>query len=622
MGILNKCLGKMCAIGFAMLCLYFICEFSISAVVSVWNFDFKDELYEINKNGIFLYLGSIMLMLGIFLCLIYISQKYISNKINLFLFIIIGISILIFAVDKWMDWLDIFFSKYQLYDYNIIDVRFEDLFGNKVKAKITITTVIVSFFSFNMLFGNIEIILDGKAYINEAFASKNKLTDNIIVGLAGYLFWPVLSIVNYLNLSNWILVIIMSFMGVLYSISSIVIWRRMKRITKLEKKESVYIVVSEIGEGIIMHQLFKNEYTFIKQLCREGIILISKKEYQKFQKERKNVISLECYTAFYVNESEIQKNHLENAAFHMAFFEYLGNKEELKSFYEMIIDKNSVKEAIQHIVPYCYKVSYKKSLEDKFQKSQYMERGKKNLFVYNYVKIIKNIQNEIDNFQSLKILLNTLEMINYFYALILISYQEWDISSIIQRQTEILTNATFGSWILVRKDFLTGKKQMKKILNNPYNYNKCNWFNTMMKSEICDYELFMRLFQMKETKEYSFDKIYNKSDFDLSSSFDVMNIFRNYTRGHGVYTFEISDELILSLMDIAKFWFLKLDETGFLQDDYSNLEQLGWIFEYQNMSYFFYSYKRDTKELEYHCFLDGSVLFLPYDINRKEGGYV
>ena len=510
MKILCKCLGKMCFMGFVMLMSYFLCQFSISAVVSVRKFDLRDEFYEFNKNGIGLYMVSIMLILGILLCLTYISQKIIHNKIILSIFIILGVGILIFTVDRWIDWLDDLFSKYQLYDYNAIEIGFESTFGNKMKAKKSIKTVMVSFFSLNMLFGNMDIILDSRVYIKEAFADKNTLTDYIVLGLVGYLFWPVLSIVTIAKLSNSILVIIMFFMGVVYFTSNIVIWRRMIKYMKSEKKESVYIVVSEIGEGNFIYQLFRNEYKFIKQLYREQIILIPKKEYKFFHKERKNDISLECYTAFYVKESDIQKNHLKDAAFHMAFFDYLGNNEKIKSFYDVIIEENSVREVIQKIVPYCYKVSYRQSLEDKLHNNPYAEREKKNIFVYNYTEIVRYLYNEIDNFESFKILLNTIEMLNYFYTLILISFQEWDVSSIIQRQSNILTNATFGSWLLVRKKFLFGKKQMNKILNNLYNYDKCKCFKIMMERELCDYELFIRPFQMINTEGQYLDNIHNK----------------------------------------------------------------------------------------------------------------
>lgn len=382
MEILGKCLGRLISLGLLMLILYFVCEFSTSAVVGFGNFNFSDEFYEFNKNGILLYIASIILVLGINFCLIYILQKNIYNKIVLLIFMIVGIIIMIFVIDRWMSWLEILFSKYQLYNYNVIEMGYENLFGNKTKAKAIITVTIVVFFSFNMLFENIEIILDDRTYIKEAFANKNNLMDILACELVIYLFWPAMTIMNRVNISNIIFWTAMIFTGILYLILNIIIWRRMIKYTKLERKEVVYIVISELGEGYFLHQLFKKEYKFLKQLYREQIILISKKEYQRIYKERKNDISLECYMTFYVKESEIQKNHLKDAAFHMAFFDYVGNTEKLnKFFYEVVIEDKSFKETIQQIVPYCNMISYKRSLKECLEIDQYAER-KKRIYLY------------------------------------------------------------------------------------------------------------------------------------------------------------------------------------------------------------------------------------------------
>ena len=103
------------------------------------------------------------------------------------------------------------------------------------------------------------------------------------------------------------------------------------------------------------------------------------------------------------------------------------------------------------------------------------------------------------------------------------------------------------------------------------------------------------------------------SKINLSSSFKMMRDFRNDTRGHGVYTFEITEELNLSLIEIIQCWFYKLDKYGFLEENYNNLVQLGWILKYKKKTYYFYSYSKKANQLEYFCFLDGTVLCMPYD---------
>ena len=171
MKILSKFLGKMIGLVFLMWIFYFACRFSMIAVVSFRSFNLRDELYDFNKNGVALYIGSIILLLGVYLCIQYVAQNYISSKIFLVFAEIIGISMLVFAVDKWIDYLKILFDKYQLYDDNMIELWFQNLFESSAKARSIITAVIVTAFSFNMLYGNIEIILKGKPYIKAAFAN-------------------------------------------------------------------------------------------------------------------------------------------------------------------------------------------------------------------------------------------------------------------------------------------------------------------------------------------------------------------------------------------------------------------------------------------------------------------
>ena len=202
------------------------------------------------------------------------------------------------------------------------------------------------------------------------------------------------------------------------------------------------------------------------------------------------------------------------------------------------------------------------------------------------------------------------EMLNYFYTLILISCQEWAVLAIIQQQHDKLTDATFGSWIKLR-DFLCGKKQMKQIRHNSNSYTRCKSFNMMMENEICEYELFSKIFHLMNIENQNLNK--PKKEIKLSSSFEIMRDFRNSTRGHGIYTYEITDELNLFLIEIMECWFHKLNKNGFLDENYANLEQLGWVLKYRENTYYFYSYNERTNELEYHCFLNGTALYMPYD---------
>lgn len=612
MKILIKCLWKLLLLSFYMCIFYFGVKFSMTAVVNLWAFEFKDTFYEFNKNGIALYIGSISLILGIFLYLSYATQKYISNRLFLLFAIMAGITIFIFTIDKWINWLEILFNEYQLYDYNEIEIGFENSFGNNTKAQNLITSAIVVSFTFNMLFKNIEIVLKSKPYVKEAFANKDDMTDIIITGLATYLFWPALSTKLFSRLSNLIVLVTIAFIELLYFTINIVIWRRMIKFSVSNERNAVYIVVTEIGKGHFLHYLFKKEFKFIKQLYYEQIILVSKNEYLHFYKSEKNIISLECYMTFDIKESEIQRNHLKDAIFHIAYCcEYFWNFQKLDiSLYEEIIKESSIKSAIQQIVPYCNKVFYKRSLEEKLQNNQTLEMKNRNLFEYSYVEMNKYLQNELDTFQSFKILLNMLEMLNYFYTIILVSYQEYSVLTLINRQPDKLTNATFGSWIKLR-EFLSGKKQMNQILHNSYAYEKCKYFKTMMENELCDYYLFAQLYQLMDIKVQNSNKIDSK--FNLSSSFKMMRDFRNDTRGHGVYTFEITEELNLSLIEIIQCWFYKLYKYGFLEEDYNNLVQLGWILKYKKKAYYFYSYNKKANQLEYFCFLDGTVLYMPYD---------
>lgn len=97
---------------------------------------------------------------------------------------------------------------------------------------------------------------------------------------------------------------------------------------------------------------------------------------------------------------------------------------------------------------------------------------------------------------------------------------------------------------------------------------------------------------------------------------DATNKLRDYTRGHGVFTFEISQEINIGLIKILAFLLSRLMDYLYTTDNMDNLEKLGWVIYIGDIPYYLYSFDERFNELKYESFQKGNSIALPMDIQE------
>jgi hypothetical protein len=98
---------------------------------------------------------------------------------------------------------------------------------------------------------------------------------------------------------------------------------------------------------------------------------------------------------------------------------------------------------------------------------------------------------------------------------------------------------------------------------------------------------------------------------------EACNYLRDYTRGHGVFTFEISQEINIRLLNLFVALTKSLIEFQRRVDMKDNLETLEWVLYSGNIPYFLYSIDRSNGESIYESFRKGNSLSMPLEIHGE-----
>lgn len=197
---------------------------------------------------------------------------------------------------------------------------------------------------------------------------------------------------------------------------------------------------------------------------------------------------------------------------------------------------------------------------------------------------------QLNQFQIFDHNIKWLETCNYFFALVIISALKLPASSTIHQELE---DADFSRWRKIRK-YTFSDSALQHSLCSP----------------VQEQEVFFHfdyVWNAVTSRNYSF------SVFSTDELLDAANALRDYTRGHGVFTFEISQEINLALLEVVIFLLNRLiDAITIMTDGGKNLLTLGWIKEEKNRPFFLYSCNPRVHEDIFQSFRDGSSLMFSY----------
>lgn len=201
------------------------------------------------------------------------------------------------------------------------------------------------------------------------------------------------------------------------------------------------------------------------------------------------------------------------------------------------------------------------------------------------------IDQTTDQFIMFDMIIKWLEIANYFFALTAVSVSNKKFEMLEFEKS--IDHADFNKWRDVFDRVVVSEKLNAKV--NEYIV------------DVDVFEAFNELWKILASRTYEF-KAYSIQDL-----LEACNYLRDYTRGHGVFTFEISQEINLLLLKllvaILKSLIMFQGKTS-MKD---NLEDLGWVLYSGDTPYFLYSIDKNNGESIYESFRRGNSLSMPLE---------
>lgn len=201
------------------------------------------------------------------------------------------------------------------------------------------------------------------------------------------------------------------------------------------------------------------------------------------------------------------------------------------------------------------------------------------------------IDQTMDQFVMFDLIVKWLEIVNYFFALtaLSVSNKKYEIHEFEKN----IDHADFKKWRDVF-DSIVEKEKLNEQINKYI-------------VDVVAFDIFNDLWKILASRSYEF------KDHSIQDLLEACNCLRDYTRGHGVFTFEISQEinlLLLRLLVEITESLITFQEKIHMKD---NLEELGWIQYFGDTPYFLYSIDKNNGESIYESFRRGNSLSMPIE---------
>ncbi len=394
----------------------------------------------------------------------------------------------------------------------------------------------------------------------------------------------------------WIAAIIVGIVISFHVMFIIIGYRKTKKyyltVLSMSKKDNYFVVVKEaidVKKSFIYYKLLKNKKN-MKRLSDEKIQLVPK---SLNLPEVEDYIVLDIYDEWMILKSDDKKRMIidemmqERGIFNIAFCDEVVTMQKIKDVYEKCVF--SIDDIFEEIVRLKGFVQYRKRQVNNVSKIQIDQISKTNCFIDEIIIFREYVEKQLNQFLVFDYAIKWLEIINYMYTLIFFSKQGISLNANLR---ESIVNAGFERWIKLRND-VENDEIVYTIMNHSYRNESA-------------FQIFNNLWLAITNKKNHFQ------DYSIKELLEAANKLRNYTRGHGVFTFEISQEINLALIEILVFLINQLIDNHLLGEDYYNLEKMGWVIYSGDVPYFLYSINI-FQEYCYESFQKGNTLTLPID---------
>lgn len=479
-----------------------------------------------------------------------------------------------------------------------IDECYINVFGSLKSAQVYYSLILyITFF--------VESIIYGWSFFNRQVINKvawvqivgsispHHLIQTVVFSLyhimIGAYYWRVseIPIINIMTIPFCILIIF-------DVIKKIICYKELEKYYKqiLDNRyfDGSLIVVKEPENSTesFLYRVFLSK-SHIKNMMMENKIYIIPS--MLYDKNMEISVKIDVYKSDKINN---EVNKFQNAAleergiFNFCYCESLNVAKDNERLYDSsFLNEDNLVKNIESIPRY---LSYKKSQQTIINQMKVEELQKTTFFTEEILILKQFFCKNVDSFLVFDYAIKCMETLNYFFSLMIISQEKISVSE------EVLLDirmADFDRWRKIREKYM-----------------KSATMNQIMTSETIDKKVFIcfeKVWKCIVNRNYLF------KEFSLTELLKALNSLRDYTRGHGVFSFEISYEINLNLLEILVFLVNQMLECRLLDFEYRDLVELGWIVFWGDVPYFLYSYDDKNKELCFNSFKKGNSITLPID---------
>lgn len=585
-------------------CLFILLDNLNTWIVSVFPDygDIEDWWYEFTEYKNFHYIAATAIFSGCTYYIWHLAIKHVNSKGTLILNLLIGEGLLMFVNNCY--W---FFLSHICFGYGSVtlDDCFNIAFGSCETAK--------SYFSIAMyVFFAIGIIQYGTSCMFSDSTNKVVLRQ-ISSGDTFYLnmlctYVPMCNMITgayYWGFNEFpIIQIISMVLGVAVAVHLLLRVAKQQRIKKYYQEATAednirktVVIVREIGsfEESAIYQHFLKNRSVIQKFIQEHIYILPV-ELQSVSKDPCIVIDIFASQILKLPEEQQQEVATEllreRGIFNIAFLDGAkGSIPTITAYDECTTNIANVHRAITIYSGY---LEYRKKQNKILSKIHVEALTQTNVILDEIIGFKRYLECRVNSFLVFDYAIKWMEIFNYLCSLISISSQRLGVSAKILSR---INNADFLKWSEFRKKESKSEK-VDSFLAKTFN------------KEDPVHVAFCFVWQEVTSRTYSFSK------YTINELLHALRELRNYTRGHGVFTFEISQEINLALAEILVYLINQLIKSKLLEENFDNLEELGWLVFVGDAPYFLYSYDNKYQECRFDSFQNGNSITLPADIRR------
>lgn len=600
----------------------FFVEYSSLIVTGNWYFDIKEWWHNLLEYGTLRLMLSTIVFSSIIFLLCVAMDVFADTKVKLLISEII-LSISVFMVG-------LYYLNYVEANCITLENSYIMIYGSIPQAKKYIIAVLLSVTLLRMIVVKIYLFVknDVKQFSIKQILSMHDDIDSILyVVMPLYLVWPgMFSLAYYISFPwiwSFIIIVITLFLGG-------------NKLHKYKKLSDYYFdalqCTSEARAWIVVNEDFEfNSSFFYKQFFCNNVIIDSLKQKRigvlpldiyKKRFDNSIFISLDVYDLNFgllstrCKEKVVNQKKLNKGIFCFAYSLWPLEKKYSSQYDNVSYNINNV---INQIISIEDLLLYRIQQQRIIKNMQLDTVKSDNCIVSELWNFRRYYETNVNQFLVFDYSVKWLEIINYFYSLILLYIFEKDVTDVADDMKE----ATFGKWRGIRYQLLFSKGKRKELLMmSVKGYDRYKQYKEMIKYVVDDSIIDRYRFVWNAIGGVMENKSW-VSKGEKATIEDLLGglvFIRDYTRGHGVFTFEINPQVNLSILEILVYLTNHLVHFDMLNLDQELMKEKGWIIFQKETPYFCYSFDRVNKsnwEYVYNSFSCGTSILIPDKLRRE-----